>query len=239
MLAWTTASFRVRSLVWELINGSGSIRSAEMKLCSFVIEVPRCSNLDRNAHHLRCRLRPVGFSYFVLPRSKNDATNCAVDHHILRGRRYVSKKRPVYGCRAHYGCSGFPPWRGTFLGDPGRQCERRPHLSSKIALQAVEGGLGGDKTRQERSQRACASSTTDHAARNIQCKCGTPGVCHSPLSCGKGLSGQLPPQGVYVGGTFSGAEQLREIARENNAGSSGWSDSGKDALTFFGLNCAD
>src|SRR6267143_5155962 len=37
-----------------------------MELCSFVIEVPPCSDLDRNAHHLRCRLRPIGFSYFVL-----------------------------------------------------------------------------------------------------------------------------------------------------------------------------
>lgn len=31
---------------------------------------------------------------------------------------------------------------------------------------------------------------------------------------------------------------VTSVARENNAGSSGWSDSGKDALTFFDLNCA-
>jgi hypothetical protein len=43
---------------------------------------------------------------------------------------------------------------------------------------------------------------------------------------------------VHVGATLSSSEQLREIACENNAGSSGWSDSGKDALTFFDFNCA-
>ena len=32
------------------------------------------------------------------------------------------------------------------------------------------------------------------------------------------VSGQLPPQGVHVGATFSGSEQLRKIARENNPG---------------------
>ncbi len=42
------------------------------------------------------------------------------------------------------------------------------------------------------------------------------------LSCGKDVSGQLSPQGVHVGVAFSGSEQLREISRENNPGSSGW-----------------
>jgi DNA-binding IscR family transcriptional regulator len=40
------------------------------------------------------------------------------------------------------------------------------------------------------------------------------------------------------GTTFSGSKQLREIARGNNSRRSGWSDPGKGALTFFGLNCA-
>ena len=62
---------------WQRIENS-------TKPYSFVIEIPRCSNLDRNARHLRCRLRPIGFSYFVLPRAKKDTTNCAVEHHILR-----------------------------------------------------------------------------------------------------------------------------------------------------------
>jgi hypothetical protein len=41
---------------------------------------------------------------------------------------------------------------------------------------------------------------------------------------------------VHVGATFSGSDQLREIARENNPGSSSWSDPAKGALTFFALN---
>jgi hypothetical protein len=50
---------------------------------------------------------------------------------------------------------------------------------------------------------------------------------------------QLQPQGVHVWGSFSSSGELREIPRENNASRSGWSDPGKDALTFFDLNCAD
>jgi hypothetical protein len=52
------------------------------------------------------------------------------------------------------------------------------------------------------------------------------------------MSSQRPPERVHVGAAFSGSEQLREIARENNPGSSSWSDPAKDALIFFDLNCA-
>src|SRR5713226_5375346 len=175
----------------------------------------------------------------LAPGSKRSITNCAFKHHIVRRRSYVSEKRPICGCRAHHGCSGLLPRRGNLVGDPGRECERRPHLRSKVALQALESGLGCDKTRQERSERACASSATDHAARDIPCQCSAAGICDSFVSDRQEVSGQLSAQGVPVGATLSGSEQLREIARENNAGSSSWSDSGKDALTFFDLNCAD
>ena len=87
-------------------------------------------------------------------------------------------------------------------------------------------------------ERACAFSATDHAARHLPRQCCPTGVCDSLLSCGKEVCRQLPPQGVHVGVAFSGSEQLREIARKNNLGSSGWSDPGKDALTFFDWNCA-
>src|SRR6267143_4349270 len=210
-----------------------------MELCYFVIEVPPCSDLDRNAHHLRCRLRPIGFSYFVLLGKKKDTTNCAVEHHISRRRRYVSEKRPIYGCRPHHGCPGLLPRRGNLLRDPGRECERRPNLRSKVALQAFESGLGRDKTRQERSERACASSATDHAVGHIPCQCGTTGVCDSLVSRRQEVSGQLPPQGMHVGGSYSRPVQLRKIDRENNPGQSRWSDPGKGALTFFDFNCAD
>src|SRR5258708_18478398 len=209
------------------------------------MEVPRCSNLDRDARHLRCRVRPTGFSYFVLARAKKrkkkekDITNCAVEHHILRRRRYVSEKRPIYGCRAHHGCPGLLPRRGYLLGGPGRECERRPHLRSKVALQALESGLGRDKTRQERSERSCASSATDHAGRHMPCQYGTAGVCDSLVSGQQEVSGQLQPQGVHVGGSCSSSVQLRKLARQNNPGQSGWSDPGKGTLTFFDLNCAD
>src|SRR6266404_4824535 len=168
-------------------------------------------------------------------KKEKDITNCAVEHHILRGRKYVSEKRPIYGCRAHHGCPGLLPWRGNLLGGPGRQCERRPHFRSKVALQALESGLGGDKTRQERSERACAFSATDHAVGHIPCQCGTTGVCDSLVSDRQEVSGQLPPQGMHVGGSFSRSVQLRKIARENNPGQSGWSDPGKGALTFLTL----
>jgi hypothetical protein len=73
----------------------------------------------------------------------------------------------------------------------------------------------------------------------IPCQCGTTGVCDSLVSGRQEVSGQLQPQGMHVGGSFSSSGQLREITRENNSGQSGWSDPGKDALTFFDLNCAD
>src|SRR6266852_5851768 len=137
---------------------------------------------------------------------------------------YVSEERPICRRRAHHGCPGLLPRRGNLLGDTGRQCERRPHLRSKVALQALESGLGRDETRQERSECACASAATDHAVRHIPCQCGTSRVCDSFVSGGQEVSGQLPPQGVHVGGSFSSTAQLRELARENNPGRPGWSD---------------
>src|SRR5262249_61599700 len=118
-------------------------------------------------------------------------TNCAVKHHIFRRRRYVSKKCPIYGCHAHYGCPGLPPRPGNLLGDPGGQCERRSYLRSKVPLEALESGLGRNKAGQERSQRACASSPTDHAAGHLPCQCGARGVCDSFVSGRQEVSGQL------------------------------------------------
>src|SRR5215472_5112295 len=164
---------------------------------------------------------------------KESITKCAVEHHILRGRSYVSKKRPIYRCRPHHGCLGVLPSRGNLLGNPGRQCERRPDLRSKVALQALESGLGGDKTRQERGERACASSGTDHAVGYIPCEWGTTGVCDSFVPGRQEVSGQLQPQGVHGGGSFPSPVQLREIARKNNAGQSDWADPGKGAVTFL------
>ena len=175
----------------------------------------------------------------AIPRLAASITNCAFEHHIFGGRRYVSKKRPIYSSRAHYGCPGLPPWRRNLLGDLGGQRERRPYLRSEVALEAFESGLGRNEARQERSERACASSPTDHAVGHIPCQCGTPGVCDSFVPSRKKLSGQLQRQGVHGGGSFSSPVQLREIARENNAGQSDWADPGKRAVTFFDFNCAD
>jgi hypothetical protein len=171
--------------------------------------------------------------------TKQYATNCAVEHHILRRSNYVSEECPIYGRRPHHGCSRVPPRRGNLLGDPGRQRERRSHFRSKVALEALESRLGRDKAGQERSERACACAATDHAVGHIPCECGTTGVCDSFVSGGQEVSGQPEPQGVHVWGTFSDTEQLREITRENNPCRSGWSDLGKDAFTFVALNCAD
>src|SRR5258708_22068869 len=143
------------------------------------------------------------FQLFCVSSRKKNITNCAVEHHILRRRRCVSEKRPICGCRAHHGCPGLLPRRGNFLGDSGRRCERRPYVRSKVALEALEGGLGRDKTRQERSEGACASSPTDHAARHIPCQCSAAGICHSFVSDRKEVSGQQSPQGVHVGAAFS------------------------------------
>src|SRR6266852_8293468 len=135
---------------------------------------------------------------------------------------YVSEERPICRRRAHHGFPGLLPRRGNLLGDPGRQCERRPHLRSKVALQALESRLGGDKTRQDRSERACASSATDHAVGHIPCQYSTTGVCDSLLSGKQEVSGQLQPQGMHVGRSFSSSVQLRKIAGENNPRQSGW-----------------
>src|SRR4029077_6173648 len=104
-----------------------------------------------------------------------------------------------------------------------------PYLRSKVALEAFESGLGRDKEGQDRSERACASSATDHAVGHIPGQYGTTGVCDSLVSGQQEMSGQLQPQGVHVGGSCSSSVQLREIARENNPGQSGRSDPGKSA----------
>src|SRR6266852_6908957 len=183
------------------------------------------------------RFRPARTETYA--KRKNMKPTVTIIITYREGRNHVSEERPVYGCRAHHGCSRLLPRRGNLVGDPGRQRERRSHFCSKVALQALEGGLGRNEARQGRSERAFACSPTDHAVGHIPCECGTTGVCDSFVFGGQEVSGQLPPQGVHVGGSFSSTARLREIARENNSGRSGWSDSGKGALTFFDLNCAD
>jgi len=62
-----------------------------------------------------------------------------------------------------------------------------------------------------------------------QCQYGTTSVCDSLVSGQQEVCGQLQPQGVHVGGSFSSSVQLREIARQNNPGQSGRSDQRKGA----------
>src|SRR5258708_28969722 len=168
----------------------------------------------------------------LVPGNKRSITNCAFKHHIVRRRSYVSEERPIYGCRAHHGGSGLLPRQGNLLGESGRECERRLDVRSKVALQALESGLGRNKAGQARSEHAFAFSATNHAARHIPCQCSATGIRDSFVSETQEVPSQLSPQGVHVGAAFSGSEQLREIARENNAGSFDWSDSGKDTLIF-------
>src|ERR1700677_2039231 len=146
-----------------------------------------------------------------------DATKCAVEHHILGRSNYVSEEPPICGCRAHHGGPGLPSRRGSLVGDPGRQCERRSYFRSKVALQALESGLGGDQEGQERSECACPSCATNHPARHIPCQRSAASIFDSFVSGRKAVSGQLPRKGVHVGAAFSGSEQLREIAGENRS----------------------
>src|SRR4029077_9207006 len=129
---------------------------------------------------------------------------------------YVSEERPICRRRAHHGCPGLLQRRGNLVGNSGRERERRFNLRPEVALQTLESGLSGDKTRQERIECACTSSPTDHPVRHIPGECGAASVCDSLLPCGKNVPCQLSPQGMHVGATFSGPEQLREIARENH-----------------------
>ena len=62
---------------------------------------------------------------------------------------------------------------------------------------------------------------------------GTTGLCDRPHLEGEEVSGQLQPQRMHVGGSFSSSGQLREITRENNRGRSGSQYPRKGALTFF------
>ncbi len=151
----------------------------------------------------------------------------------------VSEERPICRRRAHHGGSRIRPRRGNLVRDPRRQRERRSHLRSEVTLQTLESRLGGDKARQERIERACASSPTDHAVGHTPSECATTGICDSLLSCGKEVPGKLQPQGMHVGGSFSGSGQFREITRENNPGRFSSSGPRKDALTFFDSNCAN
>src|SRR5258708_30587248 len=91
----------------------------------------------------------------LVPGNKRSITNCAFKHHTVRRRSYVSEKRPIYGCRAHHGGSGLLPRKGNLLGAPGRECERRPPVRPKTALETFKTGLGRDQTGQNRRQRAC------------------------------------------------------------------------------------
>ena len=59
----------------------------------------------------------------------------------MDGRTYVSKKRPIYGCRPHHGCAGLQAWQGILLGYSGRERECRPHVRSKVALKLSKAGL--------------------------------------------------------------------------------------------------
>jgi len=95
-----------------------------------------------------------------------------------------------------------------------------PTFVRKSLLQALEGGLGRDKEGQERSECACASSATDHAARHIPCQCSADGIYDSFVSDRQEVSGQLQPQGMHVGRSFSSSGQFRKITRENYRGRS-------------------
>src|SRR5215469_5070803 len=140
----------------------------------------RKSLMKRETHKMRNQPAIPGLAVSI--------TNCAFEHHILDGGRYVSKERPIYSSCAHYGCPGLPPGRGNLVGNPGRQCERRPYLRSKVALETFESALGSNKAGQEWSERACAFSPTDHAVGHLPCQCGTPGVCGSFVSSRKEVS---------------------------------------------------
>src|SRR5712671_3516407 len=85
----------------------------------------------------------------------------------------VSEECPIRRRGAYHGRARVLPRRGNLLGDPGRQCERRSQFRSEVALQTLESRLGRDDTREERSEHACASSQTDHAAGHIPCSRGT------------------------------------------------------------------
>src|SRR5258708_1951591 len=117
------------------------------------------------------------------------------------GARYVSKKRAICGCRTHHGCPGLFPRRGNLVGDPGRERERGCHFCSKVALEALESGLGRNKAGQERSKHAFAFSASHHAARHIPCQCGATGFCDSLVSGKEEVCGQLQPQRMHVGGS--------------------------------------
>src|SRR6266851_2086751 len=177
------------------------------------------------------RFRPARTETYA--KRKNMKPTVTIIITYREGRNHVSEERPVYGCRAHHGCSRLLPRRGNLLGDPGRQRERRSHFCSKVALQALESGIGRNKAGPERSYRACASAAKDHAVGHISCQCRTTGLCDSFVSGREEVSGQPQPQGVHVGGSFPSSVQLRAITRENIPFRSGWSDPGRAALTFF------
>src|SRR2546426_12797019 len=97
------------------------------------------------------RFRPARTETYA--KRKNMKPTVTIIITYRKGANHVSEERPIYGCRAHHGCSRLLPLRGNLLGDPGRQRERRSHFCSKVALQALESGIGRDKAGPERSYR--------------------------------------------------------------------------------------
>ncbi len=63
-------------------------------------------------------------------------------------------------------------------------------------------------------------------------------VAHALILCA-GQAQSIDRCGGRKDNTFSSPVQLRVLAGEDDPGQSGWSDPGKDALSFFDLNCAD
>jgi hypothetical protein len=151
-----------------------------------------------------------------LLKPQKDTTNCAVEHHTLHRGRYVSEKSVQSTVAAHIMAAlGYYHGEEVSSAILANSVNADPTFVRKSLLQALEGGLGRDKEGQERSECACASSATDHAARHIPCQCSAAGIYDSFVSDRQEVSGQLSPQGEHVGATLSGSEQLREIAREN------------------------
>jgi len=98
-----------------------------------------------------------------------------------------------------------------------------PTFVRKSLSKLSKAGLVVTKEGQERGERACASSATDHAVGHIPCQCGTHRRLRSFVS-GRKRCRSAATQECMSEVLSSSPVQLREIARENNRGRYAWSD---------------
>src|SRR6266849_4078514 len=121
------------------------------------------------------RFRPARTETYA--KRKNMKPTVTIIITYREGRNHDSEERPVYGCRAHHGCSRLLPRRGNLLGYAGRQRERRSRCWTYIVPVPHHRPLRFIRIRSRRGVRSAATSRS--ACRGFFPKLSTASSDHS------------------------------------------------------------